>query len=157
MNHDLASQLLIDYVHGALEPADDAAVYEHVEHCDPCRAQLADELALTELLRRQAQLEERDLPAGVSATIWERVRAAQPSVGARIASWLRPAFAVPVAAAIALAAYFGVTYLGPHGAPSIEAAYYLQDHAALNNTVPFSGQQIAAEAEPAAYTADASQ
>ncbi len=51
---------------------------------------------------------------------------------------MRPSFAIPIAAAIALAAYFGTSYLGPQGAPSIEASYYLQDHAAMNGTIPFS-------------------
>jgi hypothetical protein len=90
----------------------------------------------------------------------------------RAFGWMRPAVAVPLAAAIALAAYFGTTYMGPHAAPLIEASYYLQDHADMSTTIPFSDrgaanpadlesaaavdtQQTAVNIEAASYTADA--
>ena len=168
----LTNEQLIDYLHGALTPEQDADVYEHIESCGQCRAEYDAELALTDILRAHAASEEQELPATLKAEIWSRIRAAEPSIWSRITAWVRPSVAVPVAAAIALAAYFGTSYLGPQGAPSIEAAYYLQDHAALNGTVPFSdqsvnpvemqnsaidNQQSAVQVEPATYTADASQ
>ena len=167
----LTNEQLIDYMHGALAPEQDAAVYEHIESCAQCRAEYDAELALTYILRAHAASEERELPSTLKAELWSRIRAAEPSTWSRIAAWVRPSVAVPVAAVLALAAYFGNTYLGAQPAPSIEAAYYLQDHAALNGTVPFSdhsvnpveiqdsaidNQQSAVQVQPAVYTADAS-
>jgi predicted anti-sigma-YlaC factor YlaD len=175
MMQHLKTEKLIDYMHGALSPQEDAAVYAHIESCDACRKELEAEAALTEMLRTYAAREEREMPATLKAEIWSRIRAAQPSGWTRLREWLRPAVAVPVAAVLALGAYFGTTYLGPHGAPSIEAAYYLQDHEALNSTVPFSDrssvspinldngnsvdttQQTAVRVEAASYTAYANQ
>lgn len=169
MTH-LTIEELIDYMHGELAPAQDATVYEHMESCTECRAAYDAELSLTEMLRAHARDEERELPATLKAEIWSRVRSAQPSVWSRLREWFRPAVAVPVAAVIALAAYFGTSYLGPQGAPSIEAGYYLQDHAAMNGTVPFNdrsvepsdlinasavdNQQAAVIVQPDVYTAD---
>ncbi len=168
------NDILLDYVHGELSPADDASVYTHIESCEPCRLEYEAEIALGEMLRAQAARDERDLPSSVKAEIWQRVRAGKAAIWTRGLSWLRPAVAVPLAAAIAVAAYFGTTYLGPHGAPAIEASYYLQDHADMNSTVPFSDHtsanpvdlenaatvdthQIAVnvDAQAASYTADA--
>lgn len=162
---------LTDYLHAALPPERDAEIYAHLEQCAPCRSAYDAEVSLTEALRAHAGAEERELPGAVKAEIWNRIRAAQPSPLARFGALWRPAIAVPVAAAIALAAYFGTTYVGPHGAPSIAAAYYLQDHAALGSTVPFSDrtlnpvdlenesaaatQQTAVRVDVPAYTADA--
>ncbi|HKU67413.1 MAG TPA: zf-HC2 domain-containing protein [Candidatus Baltobacteraceae bacterium] len=171
MQH-LTNDILLDYVHGELAPAQDASVYTHIEQCEACRAEFETEVALGEMLRANARIEERELPSAVKAQIWERVRSGKPSAIQRVFGWMRPAIAIPVAAAIAVAAYFGSTYAGPHGAPSIEAAYYLQDHAAMNSTIPFSDhtsanpvdletaaavdtQQTAVAVEAASYTADA--
>jgi predicted anti-sigma-YlaC factor YlaD len=172
MMQHLTNENLVDYVHGELSPADDASVYTHIEGCEPCRAEYQAEIALNEALRAHAKQEERELPSAVKAEIWKRVREAEPSVWSRPLQWLRPAVAVPLAAVLALAAYFGTTYIAPHGAPSIEASYYLQDHAAMNGTVPFNDhtsanpvdlenaaavdtQQTAVNIQAASYTADA--
>jgi len=173
MMQHLTNDLLLDYVHGELSPADDASVYAHIEQCQPCRMEYEAEDAMGETLRAHAAQEERELPSAVKAEIWERVRAGRPSVWSRTVTWLRPSIAVPVAAALALAAYFGTTQISPQGAPSIEASYYLQDHAAMNSTVPFSDrgssvnpvdletaaavdtQQTAVNVQPASYTAGA--
>jgi len=138
MTEHLANQLLIDYMHAGLAPEEDARVYAHIEACPACRADYDAELALTDLLRTYALRETRELPPTLKAELWERIRAARPSPLQNLAGWLRPAVALPMAAAFALAAYFGTTYIGPRGAAPIDAAYYLQDHAALNSTVPFS-------------------
>ena len=173
MMQHLTNDILLDYVHGELSPADDASVYAHIEHCQPCRTEYDAEVALGEMLRAQAAREEHELPSSVKAEIWERVRAGKPALWNRAAAWLRPGVALPLAAALAIAAYFGSTYISPQGAPSIEASYYLQDHAAMNSTVPFSDrassvnpvdletaaavdtQQTAVNVQPASYTADA--
>lgn len=138
MMQHLRNETLVDYMHGALTPQEDAAVYAHMETCEACRREFEAEAALTEMLRSYSAQTERDMPGTLKAEIWNRVRDAQPSAWSRLREWLRPALAVPVAAVLAVAAYFGTTYLGPRGAPAIAADYYLQDHAALNNTVPFS-------------------
>ena len=166
----LTNEELIDYMHGELAPQQDAAVYEHMESCEACRAEYDAELAMTEMLRTHAREDERELPPAVKAEIWQRIRNARPSLWNRAASWVRPAVAIPVAAVIALAAYFGASYMGPQGVPAIEAGYYLQDHAALNGTVPFNdrsvtptdlmnaapvdNQQAAVAVPPVEYTAD---
>lgn len=172
MMQHLTNDILLDYVHGELAPAQDASVYTHIEQCEACRAEFETEVALGEMLRAQAKNDERDLPSAVKAEIWERVRNGRPSALNRAFGWLRPAVAIPVAAAIAAAAYFGTAYLGPQGAPTIEASYYLQDHAAMNSTIPFSDhtsanpvdletaaavdtQQTAVNVQAASYTADA--
>lgn len=152
MMQHLNSEILLDYIHGELAPSQDAQVYAHIESCAPCRAEYDAEVAIGEVLRSNAALDERELPASVKAEIWQRVRAGRPSALSRLGAWLRPAIALPAAAAIALAAYFGTMYAGPHGAPSIEASYYLQDHAAMNSTIPFSDHT---SANPAALEAAA--
>ncbi len=168
MTEHLANQTLIDYTHAGLAPEEDARVYAHLESCTACRAEYDAELALTDLLRSYAIRETRELPAMLKAEIWERIRAARPSPLRSLAGWLRPAVALPLAATIALAAYFGTAYIGPRGPASIDAAYYMQDHAALNSTVPFSDRASAGNLETgnsprvqnavavtASYTADA--
>jgi anti-sigma factor (TIGR02949 family) len=172
MKQHLTTEKIVDYLHGALSPGEDASVYAHLETCETCRAEYDAEAAVSEMLRAHAAKTEREFPATLKAEIWSRIRSAQPSPWSRFAAWFKPAFAIPVAAAIALAAYFGTTYGTAPGAPSIEAAYYLQDHAALNSTVPFNDrssvyptdlenaasvntQQTAVNIEAASYTADA--
>ena len=170
MMQHLTNDILLDYIHGELPPSRDAEVYAHIDSCPACRSEYEAEVAIGEVLRSNAALQERELPSSVKAEIWQRVRAAKPSPWSRFAGWFRPAVAIPAAAAIALAAYFGTAYVGPHGAPSIEASYYLQDHAAMNSTIPFSDhtsanpaaletaaqvdtQQTAVNVQAASYTA----
>jgi anti-sigma factor (TIGR02949 family) len=169
MMQHLTDEKLIDYLHGALAPQDDAAVYAHIEACPECRKRYDTEVALTEMLRSHNQHEERELPATLKAEIWQRIREQEAPARGGFWSMFRPALALPVAAALALGLYFGVWHNGS-GAPTIEAAYYLQDHAALNSTVPFNdhgtinpddlessanSNQTAVEIEAASYTADA--
>ena len=169
MTEHLNNQLLIDYMHAGLAPEQDARVYAHLEACSGCRAEYDAELALSDLLRTYAASDTRELPSSVKAEIWERIRAARPSPWGNWANWLRPAVSLPVAAALALAAYFGTAYLGPQGPAPIDAGYYLQDHAALDSTVPFNDRATASAADlesaapkapsavavAASYTADA--
>jgi anti-sigma factor RsiW len=132
---------LIDYLHHELPPGDDAAVMSHLATCAACRALSEEQAHLTEALRSYARSTERELPAGVVARIWDAVETqrAGPAWRRRIAAWLRPVVAIPLAAAFALLLYVGVVQprLNPTGAV-ISAAYYLDDHAALTSTVPFS-------------------
>ena len=174
MTQHLTIEKLIDYIHNALSPGEDALIHAHLDDCRHCRYEYAAEVSLSESLRKQAVLEERELPGSVKAAIWHEVRNARPSTVSRLAALWRPALALPLAAALALAVFFGPGVLHRQApiAPSIEAAYYLQDHAALNNTVPFGDRtganaaalenpsaafadQTAVNARPAVYMADA--
>ena len=171
--HHPTTDRLIDYLHGELAPEEDAALYAHLEACSPCAAAYALEVQLSEMLRNQAAVEEQELPSMVKARIWAEIREAPASPAERLRAWLRPAYALPVAAAVVLAAIFGPAYLHQTQAPAgtvIDAAYYLQDHAAMNSTVPFGDHsgattsefettgnidQTAVSAVPVVYTADA--
>ncbi len=163
---------LTDYLHNALAPQQDAAIHAHLDDCVLCRDEYAAEVRLSELLRSQAAREERELPPMLKASIWQAVRTLQPSPMERLHAWLRPAYAIPVAAVIVAAAVFGPAYLQGtrDGAPTIDAAYYLQDHAAMNTTVPFGDHsgattsefettsnidQTAVSTVPVVFTADA--
>jgi anti-sigma factor RsiW len=150
MNQHLTQDHLIDYLHHALAPEDDAAVFAHLQGCAQCQAALREETALTEALQRQAAAEERDLPAGVQATIWAKVEAldAPVSLGERLRAWLRPAVLVPIAAVLILGLFLA-PQLFRRAPQSIDAAYYLDDHAAVNGTIPFGD---ASETIPASLT-----
>ena len=148
MMQHLTNDQLIDYVHGALAPAEDATVLSHLESCTQCADEYATEVRVSEILREHAAREEREMPSTIKANIWQLIRQAQPSYGSRLRAWLRPVYLVPPAAVIAVAAIFGPTYLGHHEAPLlIDAAYYLQDHAAMNGSIPFGDRSEAAPAE----------
>jgi anti-sigma factor RsiW len=131
---------LVDYLHGALPAPRDAAIHGHVAGCSACSRAYQAEASLTELLRAQARAEERELPASVVAGIyaaiesphrvpvWERVRAA-----------LRPIVVIPAAVACAAVLYFGASsWHVVSGATAINAAYYLNNHAALTASTPFA-------------------
>lgn len=172
MQH-LSNEQLLDYLHKALEPEQDARLHAHLDECSRCHADYAAEIGISELLRNQAAVEERELPPMLKASIWQAIRDDQPTPLQVFRGWLRPAYAIPVAAALLAAAFFAPAYL--HGSnnnqtPTIDAAYYLQDHAAMNSTVPFGDHagttpsdfemtsnvdQTAVNTVPIVYTADA--
>lgn len=172
MMEHITTDQLIDYIHGALAPGDDALVHTHLEGCAPCRDEYALEVRLTEMLRDQVSRETFEMPSAIKAHLWQSIRASKPSWATALQTWLRPVYALPVAAAIIVAALLP-TYLGHHEtAPLIDAAYYLQDHAAMNGSVPFADRsgatptefeagsnadQTAVSVVPVVYTADASQ
>ncbi len=137
MTRHLTNEELIDYLHESLSPQADARALAHLEQCAQCRSEYDAEAALSEALREHARATEREFPATLKAQIWSRVRSEEPSPWARFVAAFRPAIAVPVAAALAVGLYFGVNAMNGNG-PSIEAAYYLQDHAAMTGTTPFS-------------------
>lgn len=172
MQH-LTNEQLIDFLHNGLSPEEDAAVHAHLSDCSLCSGAHAAEVQLSEMLRNQARLEERELPPMLKASIWKQIREAEPAPAQRLLAWLRPAYAIPVAAVLLVAAFVAPAYM--HGsrdqAPTIDAAYYLQDHAAMNSSVPFADHsgsnpsefemtsnldQTAVASVPVVYTADAS-
>jgi anti-sigma factor RsiW len=132
---------LVDYVHGELSARDDAAIHAHMAVCADCAEARDMEVRLGELLRRHAREEERELPPGLTTAIYARA-SSEPIAPwwswERLSETPRQALAVPVAAAIVLAIY--AMSGGWHGAPksdAIDAAYYIENHAALASTMPF--------------------
>jgi predicted anti-sigma-YlaC factor YlaD len=150
MNTHYDQDLLTDYLHGALDPATDAAVFAHLEACAECRAARDAEAAIGDALRTAARAEELELPAMVRARVWEAVRRQKPTLLDRLRSPWGPAIAVPIAAAVALAAYFGTPVLRGAGTPpGIAASYYLDQHNAQATQNPL-GPTVG----PAVYTTD---
>jgi anti-sigma factor RsiW len=141
---------LTDYLHGALEPDADAAVFAHLEACTSCTAVYGDEAALGEALRSAARAEELEFPSLVKARVWDAVRHQKPSWIDQLRAW-GPKVALPVAAAIAIAAYLGAPALHPLPAAGVEASYFLDEHNAAAQQNPF-GPGVA----PAIYTPDRS-
>ena len=87
----------------------------------------------------------------VKARVWDAVRREQPSVWMRLRSRWTPAFVVPVAAAVAVAAYFGPPVLQRAGPSTITASYYLDEHNAQTTQSP-----LGPSVSPAVYTTDGS-
>jgi anti-sigma factor RsiW len=140
MNTEHATtEQLVDYLHGELDPDRDAALLQHLEACPQCRAAYESEAGLTAALRRYAAMSERELPSGVAARIWDAVDA--PPAPSPFAFWMRPVATIPAAAVLVLAILFGVSHVALQR-PAIDAAYYIDDHAALLGTVPFSETSV---------------
>jgi anti-sigma factor RsiW len=143
-------ETLIDYLHGALTPQADAAVFAHLEACTSCTAVFNEEAALGEALRTAARAEELELPSLVKARVWDAVRRERPSWSERLrASWA-PRIAVPVAAVLVLAAYLGPIVRHPEPVAGVNASYFLDEHNAQTQQNPFGPG-----ASPAVYTSDA--
>jgi anti-sigma factor RsiW len=139
MNQHLNADLIVDFVRGELAPEDDALAHAHLQTCPACRAEYDLEVALRDALRAAARAEEVEMPSTIKAAIWEEIRQARPSPLARFAAFWRPALAVPVAAALLLGGYFASPYVGhTASAPTIDAAYYLEAHAAQTAQTPLS-------------------
>ncbi len=154
MNHATNEQL-IDYIHGQLTPDEDVRMHAHLAACSACQGEYEAEASLSEMLRSQAGLEELELPSMVKANIWAAVRELQPTPMDRLRAFLRPVYALPVAAALAAALFFTPSYLHRSGpAPTIDAAYFLEDHSAMGSLVPFADHGGASSSEFEASTND---
>ena len=134
-----STERIIDYLHGELPAADDAAIHAHLAECRTCEETRADELAITEVLRAHARANERELPPGVVARVHGAVERRPSLSWDALRAAFRPAYILPAAAGIALAAYLGFGLR--HSAPSVTAvnpAYYVGAHAAVAATAQFS-------------------
>lgn len=154
MNEHISTEHLIDYLHGELEPSVDAAILAHLELCSDCRSAYNAETSVTEALRTYARATERELPAGVIYRVRDAIatQTREPSSWERIMRSLRPAITVPIAAVLIVGTYFGIG--GLHASPpatTIEAAYYIEDHAAMTSTLPLSEATVV----PATFKSDA--
>lgn len=139
MNEHPNAERLIDYLHCALAPEDDALVHTHLATCTECAVAYEREARLGEALRAHARSAERPFPESVLATIRARVSAAnRRSFWEGLRALLRPAVFVPVAAFVAVAFFVLPHFTQPQLTPRIEAAYYLENHAELNGTMPFA-------------------
>ena len=131
---------IVDYLHGELPAAEDAAMHAHLAGCSSCEELRAQEVAITETLRAHARAAERELPAGLTARIRAAVEGPPPaSLWERLRAGLRPALMLPAAAAIAIVLYFG--FATRHGAPlptAIDPSFYVQNHAVMAANAPFS-------------------
>ena len=137
MNQQHATlEAIIDYLHGELEPEADASLHVHLESCAECRAQYNEQSRLSEALHAYAKETERDIPQGVVARIWDAVEKehAAPAWMTAINALFRPMVAMPIA--IALIAGILIAKQYETSGANIDVAYYLQDHAALTNSVP---------------------
>jgi anti-sigma factor RsiW len=129
---------LVDYLHGELPAARNAAIAAHIAGCPECADARDAEVSLTQLVRAHARAQERELPAGVVFGIREKLRS-QPSVWERLRAALRPAIAVPVAIAIAAFLFFSIKVAhGPAHAATISAGYYVESYATLDAATPLS-------------------
>lgn len=133
---------IVDYLHGELGAADDAAIHAHFGECPACERLRADEVAVTDVLRARAVAHQHELPAGVIARIRERARP-RPS-------GLRWFVLLPTAAAVAIIFYFAQTLHSGTTPVAIAPASYVEDHAAMAASVPFSD-----DARPVILTTDA--
>ena len=143
-------ETFIDYLHGALTPQADAAVFAHLASCSACNALYDEEASLGELLRGAARAEELELPSLVKARVWDAVRHETPSWMQRLRTSWGPRLVVPVAAALAIAAYVvpSVRHSQPVAA-GVNAIYFLDEHNAQAQQNPFGPG-----ASPAVYTAE---
>ena len=126
----LTSDLLIDYLHHELGPADDARVLAHLETCDECKHELDIEATITDRLRSIARAEELDLPLGMRSAIMTRIAGLRPSPWQALHKLLRPVVIVPFAAAVAAGAFFLTPVLSPPASPgaALPVSYYLEEH-----------------------------
>jgi anti-sigma factor RsiW len=130
---------LVDYLHGELPAPRSAAIAAHIAGCSECADARDAEVSLIQLLRDHARAQEREVPPGVVFGIWEKLRNSPPSVWERLSAALRPAIAVPVAIAIAAFLFFSIKVAhGPAHAATIDAGYYVENHATLDAATPLS-------------------
>src|ERR1700685_1667315 len=95
-------ETFIDYLHGALAPEADAAVFDHLQTCSACDAVYDQEAALGEALRSAARAQELEFPSMIKARVWDAVRQDKPSWLPLLRAGWAPRIAVPVAAGVIL-------------------------------------------------------
>lgn len=132
---------IVDYLHGEVAPAEDAAIHAHLATCSQCEEERAQEVAIAEALRAHASAAERELPASIVANI--RRQLAQPtsaSFGERLAAAFRPIVLFPAAAVAAAMLYVGIDVWRNHATPAttIDASSYVQNHIVMAATAPFA-------------------
>jgi anti-sigma factor RsiW len=135
----VSPETLIDYLHGELPDGEDASIHAHIAGCAACKETYEAETQLTDLLRSHARAEERELPPGVVARIRDAVATSQRPWWSRLTGSLRPlALGMAIAAGLLVGTFLSLRTWHSHAqASTIDAAYYLDGHAALTPTTPF--------------------
>jgi anti-sigma factor RsiW len=134
---------IVDYLHGELSPAQDAAIHAHLAACSDCDERRAQEVAITETLRAHARGAERELPAAVVTGIRRKIeRTGSPSLGERVRAALRPIVLFPTVAVAGALLYVGIDVWHDRStAPAtIDAASYVENHSAMAATAPFGDE-----------------
>jgi anti-sigma factor RsiW len=154
MTPHLAPDLLGDYLRGELAPAEDALALAHLYACPACRLDLERETALTDYLRAAAAQETFELPAEVKAAVRQKLRVARSGPFPSLLAALRPAFALPIAAAILIGTltFPSVMRTIQPARPTIDAAFYLNAHAAQQAAEPLSEHNPMPTSVQTAYT-----
>jgi anti-sigma factor RsiW len=132
---------IVDYLHGELPPAEDAAVHAHLSSCHDCDQRRAEEVALTETLRAHARATERSMPSALISIIRRHSKRPRP-FDDRLRGIFRPLIVLPAAALLAAILVVGIGAWRERAAPqaTIDAAYYVQNHAAMAATAPFADE-----------------
>ena len=141
MMQHLTSETLTDYLHHELPPGEDARVLAHLEGCAVCTRELNAEATITDSLRTLARTSELELPLGFGAAIMRRISSEETGPGQALRRWLSPLWLVPVAAAVAAAAFFFSPVLAPQNAHTaiVPVSYYLEQHAVSAQENPLGG------------------
>lgn len=128
--------LLVDYERGELDAARDAAMFEHLQACPACHAQWQTDLAVVESLR--TVLPEQEFPTAVVAGVRQAIHAQrEPSFAERLRAVLRPAIALPVAAAILIVGgVLEVRHSAPQ--PALPGMFFVREHVAQTAGLPSS-------------------
>jgi anti-sigma factor RsiW len=129
--------LLVDYERGELDAARDAAMHEHLQACDACRAEYQADLAMVDSLRSWSA--DREFPASILAGVRQAMYAERaPTFMERLRAVMRPAVAAPMAAAVLIA----VGYAGYHRAhtpqPTLTGMDFVREHFAQTASLPSS-------------------
>jgi anti-sigma factor (TIGR02949 family) len=132
-------ETLVEYLHGELPAEQDASIHAHLADCTACSEAYEAEAQLSDLIRTHARAEERELPPGVVARIRDAVAVSERPWWARLTGSLRPlALGTAIAAGLIFGTFLSLRTFHSHAqASTIDAAYYLDDHAALAATTPF--------------------
>jgi predicted anti-sigma-YlaC factor YlaD len=134
--HDELRTSLGGYVTGGLEPAERAAVEQHLEGCADCRAEVSELAGLPGLLRRPPEAEPiAAVPTDLSARVLAGVAARRRAARRQLRVWQAVA-AVAVVVALGVG---GVTMRSGGGSP---------DFAAMRPIVAGPTAEAAAEARP---------
>ena len=124
--------LLLDYEHGALGAAEDAALHVHLQECAECRARRQEDIELTDALRG-ALGQELDFPTSIIAGVRQAMHPSPaPTLVERWKAALAPSVWAPASAALVVAAV-GITWFAqPRSAevPAFSTSYYVQQHVA---------------------------
>jgi anti-sigma factor (TIGR02949 family) len=142
MKQHLNSTTLIDYLHHELPPGDDAEVLAHLQSCEACSQELNVEASISERLRESARESDLEVPAGLRSAIMARIAAQRQSPWYALRSLVRPLIVVPVAAALATAAFLLGPALLPQS-PGVPVSYYLQQYADHARQNPLADRGIA--------------